>query len=110
MLRKVSLLAQKCAAYIEFDSAKNEKYYNRNLFKRKEDAARVKNMMTELKKKPFIQEHPKRPGVIRTTPAAKLYKESSQSYMNAVRILLNILRKTETQAADELMKKLEEFA
>ena len=70
----------------------------------------LEGTMTELKKKPFIQEHPKRPGVIRTTPAAKLYKESSQSYMNAVRILLNILRKTETQAADELMKKLEEFA
>ena len=70
----------------------------------------LEKTMAELKKKPFIQEHPRRPGVIRTTPAAKLYKESSQSYMNAVRILLNILRKTETQAADELMKKLEEFA
>ena len=70
----------------------------------------LEGTMADLKKKPFIQEHPRRPGVIRTTPAAKLYKESSQSYMNAVRILLNILRKTETQAADELMKKLEEFA
>lgn len=47
---------------------------------------------------------------MKSTPAAKQYKECSQSYMNAVRILLNTLRKTQTDAADELLKRLEEFA
>ena len=30
--------------------------------------------------------------------------------MNAVRILINVLRKVESSAADELLKRLEEFA
>ena len=43
------------------------------------------------------------------TEAAKLYKECSQSYMNAIRILCSILHKVDSSAEDELMKKLEEF-
>lgn len=70
----------------------------------------LEETMESLRSLPFIVEHPSRKGVMKTTPAAKLYKESSQSYMNAIRILLNILRKTETDAADELLKRLEEFA
>ena len=44
------------------------------------------------------------------SPAAKLYKECMQSYMNAIRILLNTLRKVESSAADELLERLKEFS
>jgi hypothetical protein len=45
----------------------------------------------------------------RSTPAAKLYKECTQSYMNAIRILAGILHKVESSAQDELLKMLEDF-
>lgn len=66
--------------------------------------------MDEIKKLPFIAVHPKRPELQRTTPAARLYKEYATSYMNALRILINVLRKVESSAQDDLLKKLEEFA
>ena len=70
----------------------------------------LEEQMTDLKEMPFINVHPKNPVLQKVTPAAKLYKECSQSYMNAVRILLSILRKVESSAQDELLKKLEEFS
>ena len=70
----------------------------------------LEEQMTELKAMPFINVHPKNPALMKTTPAAKLYKECSQSYMNAVRILLSILRKVEASAQDELLRRLEEFS
>lgn len=70
----------------------------------------LEERMEELKKLPFLHIHPKNPALQKLTPAAKLYKECSQSYMNAIRILLSILRKVETSAQDELLKRLEEFS
>lgn len=69
----------------------------------------LEDEMQALKTKPFLAVHPRNPALVRSTPAAKLYKECSQSYMNAVRIILNTLRKSDTSAQDELLKKLEEF-
>lgn len=69
----------------------------------------LENQMIELKKLPFIATHPQNPNLQRKTEAAKLYKECSQSYMNAIRILVGILHKVDTSAEDELMKKLSEF-
>ena len=66
--------------------------------------------MSELRKLPFISVHPTRPNLQKTTSAAKLYKEYATSYMNALRILLNILRKVESEEQNELLRKLEEFA
>ena len=66
--------------------------------------------MTELKQLPFIAVNPKNPQQQRITPAARLYKDYSASYRDAIRILLNILRKVETTAQDELLRRLEEFA
>ena len=65
--------------------------------------------MQELKRLPFIHVHPKDPAKQKTTAAARLYKEYATSYMNALRILLNILRKVESTAQDELLRRLEEF-
>lgn len=69
----------------------------------------LEDQMTELKKFPFIKINPNNPSQQKITSAAKLYKECSQSYMNAIRILVNILRKVENSAADELLKRLKEF-
>lgn len=69
----------------------------------------LEGRMADLKAMPFISIHPKYPEHQRSTPAARQYKECSQSYMNAVRILLSILAKVETSAQDELMRRLEEF-
>lgn len=69
----------------------------------------LEEQMTELKKMPFIRVNPKMPTLQKTTPAAKLYKECSQSYMNAIRLLASILRKNEVDEAETLMKRLEEF-
>lgn len=74
-----------------------------------EEVAELENRMAALKKMPFIATHPKYPERMKITPAAKLYKECSNSYMNAVRILLSALRKVESDAEEELLKRLEEF-
>lgn len=70
----------------------------------------LERQMSELRKMPFIISHPANPALQKSTPAAKQYKETSQSYMNAVRILLGVLRKADTAAETELLKKLEEFS
>lgn len=69
----------------------------------------LEEQMINLKKLPFIKINPKNQTQQKITPAAKLYKEYSQSYMNAIRILLNTLRKVESSAADELLERLKEF-
>jgi len=65
--------------------------------------------MDRLRKLPHVVVHPKHPDIQKTTPAAKEYKVCSQSYMNAVRILLNVIRKADASAEDELLKRLEDF-
>lgn len=69
----------------------------------------LENRMNELRAMPMIAIHPKNPSLQKTTPAAKQYKECSQSYMNAIRILCSILHKVETSAQDELLRRLDEF-
>ena len=69
----------------------------------------LEDKMTELKKLPFINVHPKNSSLQKTTSAAKLYKECSQSYMNAIRILCSMLHKVESSAQDDLLRLLEEF-
>jgi len=69
----------------------------------------LEEQMEATKRLPFIRVHPKDPSIQKSTPAARLYKEYATSYMNAVRILLNTLRKVESDAQDELLRRLEEF-
>ena len=69
----------------------------------------LENQMNDLKKLPFIKVNAKNSSLQKKTEAAKLYKDCSQSYMNAIRILCSILHKVDSSAEDELMKKLEEF-
>lgn len=69
----------------------------------------LETKMAELKAMPFLNVHPNNPAIQKMTPAAKLYKECSQSYMNAIRILCGILNRIESSAQDELMKALEMY-
>jgi hypothetical protein len=69
----------------------------------------LEEQMIYLKTLPFIRVHEKDKAKQKTTPAAKLYKEHSQSYMNAIRILCALLHKVDTSAESELMKRLEGF-
>ena len=59
------------------------------------------------KKYPFIQVHPRDPSKQRSTTAAKLYKEHSQSYMNAIRMLYSMINGHEVEE-DAVTKWLEE--
>ena len=69
----------------------------------------LEEQMNELKKLPFIRINAQNPALQKKTEAAKLYKECTQSYMNAIRILCSILHKVESTAQEELLKRLEEF-
>jgi hypothetical protein len=69
----------------------------------------LEERMEELKKVPFLAIHPNNPMKQKLTPAAKLYKECSQSYMNAIRILIGVLKQTDMDEQDELLKRLNEF-
>ena len=75
-----------------------------------DEAVYLEEQMDMLRSMPHIEIHPTNPQKMRSTAAAKQYKECSQSYMNAMRILLNVLRKVDSDAAGELLKRLEEFA
>ena len=67
----------------------------------------LEEQMSELKKLPFIIANPKNSAQQRKTEAAKLYKECSQSYMNAIRILCLLLRKSENGEDDPVAKFME---
>lgn len=69
----------------------------------------LEDKMTELKKLPFLNINPKNQAQQKITPAAKLYKECSQSYMNAIRIGIGILNKIDSAEKDDLLKRLEQF-
>lgn len=56
-----------------------------------DDIAFLEERMEELKKMPFIRIHPKDPTKQKVTKAAKLYKEHSQSYMNAIRMVYSMI-------------------
>ena len=49
--------------------------------------------LSELKKYPFLQVHPKDDAVQRATPAAKQYKEFLQQYNNCIKIIESIIYK-----------------
>lgn len=69
----------------------------------------LEEKMTELKKLPFINVNPKNPVLQKSTPASKQYKECTQSYMNAIRILASLLQKQDNSAENELIERLKGF-
>jgi len=73
------------------------------------EVAYLEEQMELCKKFPLLVISPNNPALQRTTKSAKLYKELSQSYMNAIRILVGVLNKADEQAGNELLAKLAEF-
>jgi len=69
----------------------------------------LEEQMKLCKNFPLIEVNPQNSAQQRTTKSAKLYKELSQSYMNAIRILVGVLHKADEQAGNELLAKLLEF-
>lgn len=69
----------------------------------------LEKRMLDLKQLPFIRVHPKNPTKQETTPAAKQYKEFSQSYMNAIRLVCSLIHKTEGDEESPLRQYLKEL-
>lgn len=72
-----------------------------------DNIAFLEEQMDKLRKIPFIEINPKNPMQQRVTKASRLYKECSQSYMNAVRILYSMID-TQPLEEDPVQKFLEE--
>lgn len=73
------------------------------------DLVFLEKQIAYLKTLPFIRIDSKNPAKQVQTPAAKLFKELSQSKDGKVKILLTVINRTDTAAVDELLKKLSEF-
>lgn len=73
------------------------------------DIAFMERRLDELRQLPHIRIHPKNRERQEVTPAGKQYKETMQAYLNAVKVIMSALYKTETSAADELLERLKEF-
>lgn len=97
------------------------KGYYAGLFKNCDDSERdlvdrlidevifYESQMDQMRALPFVSVNPRNPAQQRRTEASKLYKDLFGQYMNAIRILLNVLRKNDSTAADMLAEQLEEF-
>ena len=69
----------------------------------------MEHRLAELRELPHIRTHSKDPARQQITPAGKQYKETMQAYLNAIKVIMTALYKTESSAADELLEKLKEF-
>jgi hypothetical protein len=69
----------------------------------------MESKLESLRELPHLRMHPKNPERQQITPAGKQYKETMQAYLNAVKVVMSALYKTDTSAADELLEKLKEF-
>lgn len=69
----------------------------------------MEGRLAELRQLPHLRVHPKNPQRQEITPAGKQYKETMQAYLNAIKAIMSALYKTDTNAADELLQKLQEF-
>lgn len=64
----------------------------------------LEEQLDMLRSLPKIKVHPKDPTIQKATPAAKMYKEYLQQYLNIVRILLRLTGSEETEEESPLRK------
>lgn len=62
----------------------------------------LEGKLTELKKLPFIQVHPQDATKQRNTPAAKMYKEFLQQYINCVKLIESVIYREKRLEGDEV--------
>ncbi len=65
-----------------------------------EEVIFLENKLDELRKLPFIKINPENPTQQRNTPAAKMYKEFLQQYINCIKLIENIIYR-EKSSEDE---------
>ncbi len=68
---------------------------------------KLENELEILKGEPAIKVHPSKPNVSKINPAAKMYKELLQQYINAIKCLDRIARKDEGEEVSPLREWLE---
>lgn len=73
------------------------------------DVAFMEERLVALKELPHIRVDPKNPLRQEATPAFKQWKDMQQQYLNALKVLMTALYRVESNAAEELMRKLSEF-
>lgn len=61
----------------------------------------LEGKLEELKKLPFIQIHPQDATKQRNTPAAKMYKEFLQQYINCIKMIEYVIYKDKRLEGDE---------
>lgn len=61
----------------------------------------LEGKLEELKKLPFIEVHPKNKEKQRNTPAAKMYKEFLQQYINCVKLLEGVIYRDKRLEGEE---------
>lgn len=67
-----------------------------------DDVIFLEAQLDELRKLPFIQVHPKDPTKQRNTPAAKMYKEFLQQYINCIKMMEYVIYKDKRLDGDEV--------
>lgn len=73
------------------------------------DVVYMEEQLATLKALPHIRVDKNNPMRQETTPAFKQWKDMQQQYLNALKVLMTALYRVESDAADELMRKLSEF-
>lgn len=66
-----------------------------------DDVVFLEERLTELKKLPFIEVHPKNPMKQRSTPASKMYKEFLQQYINCIKMIEYVIYKDKRLDGEE---------
>lgn len=74
-----------------------------------DDIIFLERQLHELKRYPMIKVHPKNPAMQKVTPAAKLFKEYMQSYLNAIKVIQKTLYLAGETGESPLLKALKEF-
>lgn len=66
-----------------------------------DDIVFLEQKLSELKKLPFLEVHPKNPLLQRNTPAAKMYKEFLQQYINCLKMIEYVIYKERNLEGEE---------
>ncbi len=67
-----------------------------------DDIVFLEQRLSELRKLPFIEVHPKNPLLQRNTPAAKMYKELLQQYINCLKMIEYVIYKEKRLDGEEI--------
>lgn len=67
-----------------------------------DDVVFLEGRLEELRELPFIQVHPNKPELQRSTPASKQYKEFLQQYINCIKMIEYVIYKEKRLEGEEV--------